>query len=75
MLTITASTAKPVQIRFEALPEQESLNYAIAVAVPEDLYLDDPHGAPDHRKHLTFDFAEEIRSELGWFGPVNGGAV
>ena len=28
------------------------------------LYLDDVHGSPAHRKHLTHYFAEQIRSEL-----------
>jgi hypothetical protein len=32
--------------------------------VPFDLYLDDTHGSPVHRKHLAYYFAEQIREEL-----------
>jgi hypothetical protein len=32
--------------------------------VPLDLYLDDPHGSPAHRRHLTYYYAEQIREEL-----------
>ena len=37
---------------------------AIDKAVPFELYLDDTHGSPKHRQHLTYYFAEQIRKEL-----------
>ena len=42
----------------------EQLKQAIDEAVPFTLYLDDTHGSPPHRKHLTYYFAEQIRGEL-----------
>jgi CO/xanthine dehydrogenase FAD-binding subunit len=63
-LTITASTAKPVKLAFPGIPEADELTRAIANAVPDDLYFDDVHGAPEWRKHLTFELAESIRCEL-----------
>jgi CO/xanthine dehydrogenase FAD-binding subunit len=64
LLTITAATLRPVQLRFEATPAAEELRRAIDDAVPFSLYLDDVHGSPAHRKHLTHYFGEQIRSEL-----------
>ena len=64
LLTITAATVRPVQLRFEGLPAAAKLKRAIDDAVPFSLYLDDVHGSPAHRKHLTHYFAEQIRSEL-----------
>ena len=64
LLTITAATVRPVQLRFEGVPAAEELKRAIDDAVPFGLYLDDVHGSPAHRKHLTHYFAEQIRSEL-----------
>ena len=64
LLTITAATLRPVQLRFERLPGAGGLKRAIDDAVPFGLYLDDTHGSPAHRKHLTYYFAEQIRSEL-----------
>ena len=64
MLTITAATLRPIQLRFEGVPSSARLRDAIDDAVPTSLYLDDVHGSPAHRKHLTHYFAEQIRSEL-----------
>lgn len=63
-LTITAATARPVRLSFDGIPEQAELARSIASAIPDTLYYDDIHGAPEWRKHLTFDLAEEIRREL-----------
>jgi CO/xanthine dehydrogenase FAD-binding subunit len=63
LLTITAATVRPIQLRFEAVPEAEELKRAID-AVPFSLYLDDVHGSPAHRKHLTHYFARRVRSDL-----------
>ena len=64
VLTITAATLRPVQLRFEELPGAGELKRAIDDAVPFSMYLDDVHGSPAHRKHLSYYFAEQIRSEL-----------
>lgn len=64
LLTITAATLRPVQLRFKDIPTAEKLKQAIDDAVPFSLYLDDTHGSPAHRKHLTYYFAEQIREEL-----------
>jgi CO/xanthine dehydrogenase FAD-binding subunit len=64
LLTITAATVRPVQLHFDALPAAEELGLAIDDAVPFSLYLDDVHGTPAHRKHLTRYFADQIRAEL-----------
>jgi CO/xanthine dehydrogenase FAD-binding subunit len=63
LLTITAATVRPVQLRFEALPAAGELKRAIE-AIPFGLYLDDVHGSPAHRQHLTHYFAQQILTEL-----------
>jgi CO/xanthine dehydrogenase FAD-binding subunit len=64
LLTITAGTLRPVQLSFADMVAAEELQRAIDDAVPFSLYLDDPHGSPAHRQHLTYYFAEQIRAEL-----------
>jgi len=64
LLTITASTLRPIQLRFERAPSAAEVKAAIDQAVPFDLYLDDVHGSPAHRQRLTYFFAEQIRAEL-----------
>jgi CO/xanthine dehydrogenase FAD-binding subunit len=64
VLTITAATLRPVQFRFERVPSAAKLKRTIDDGVPFDMYLDDVHGSPPHRKHLTHYFAEQIRCEL-----------
>lgn len=63
-LTITAATVRPLRLHFPSLPSDAELRARIAEAVPDDLYLDDVHGSPPYRKHMTNLFAEEIRREL-----------
>lgn len=63
-LTITAATLRPMQLRLQGEPTREDLKRAIDDAVPYSLYLDDVHGSPAHRKHLTHYFGQQIRSEL-----------
>jgi CO/xanthine dehydrogenase FAD-binding subunit len=64
LLTVTASTLRPVQLRFTSMPSAETLKSVLDDAAPFDLYLDDVHGSPRHRQHLTYYFAEQIRQEL-----------
>ncbi|MFO0879491.1 MAG: FAD binding domain-containing protein [Gemmataceae bacterium] len=63
-LTITAATVRPVVLTFPVLPGREQLRTALDEAVPFHLYLDDMHGTPAHRQHLTHLFAQQIYSEL-----------
>jgi CO/xanthine dehydrogenase FAD-binding subunit len=64
LLTITAATLRPIQFRFEASPSAQDVKRSIDEAVPLELYLDDTHGSPAHRRHLTYYYAEQIRQEL-----------
>jgi CO/xanthine dehydrogenase FAD-binding subunit len=64
ILTVTAATAHPVQLRFKGNPSGAELRDAIDAGIPDAVYFDDVHGSPAHRKHLTYHFGEEIRKEL-----------
>ena len=64
-LTVTASTKRPVHLRFPATPEAGALRAALQRAIPATMWHDDVHGAPDWRRHVTGLLAEEIRQELG----------
>jgi CO/xanthine dehydrogenase FAD-binding subunit len=64
LLTVTAATVRPVQLRFEKPPSDHDLRTAIEAAIPFEVYLDDVHGSPPHRRHLTYHFAKEICAEL-----------
>jgi CO/xanthine dehydrogenase FAD-binding subunit len=64
VLTITAATLRPIQLTFERMPAAAELKRAIDNAAPPDMYLDDVHGSPAHRKHMTHYFAGQICSEL-----------
>lgn len=64
LLTVTASTRRPVQIAFAAPPDADALRDAIRAQIPDDLYHDDVHGKPDWRRAMTLRLAEEIRTEL-----------
>lgn len=64
LLTITAGTCHPIQLRFASMPSAEAVKQAIDEAIPFALYFDDPNGSPPHRQHLTYYFAEQIRQEL-----------
>jgi CO/xanthine dehydrogenase FAD-binding subunit len=64
LLTVSAATIHPVQLRFPCLPQKDALQSALHQEITEDLYFFDPNGRPDHRQHLTHIFAEEIRQEL-----------
>jgi hypothetical protein len=64
VLTITASTPRPVPLAFAALPSGPALRQRIEETIAEDQYYDDVHGAPVWRRHMTLLFAEEIRREF-----------
>jgi CO/xanthine dehydrogenase FAD-binding subunit len=63
-VTITASTVRPLRLWFPAPPGAAALSAAIGAAVADGDWLDDVHGLPQWRRHMTFRLAEEIRREL-----------
>src|SRR3712207_9476601 len=63
-LTVSASTKRPIRLGFDGAPDARSLRERLRETIPDSMYHDDVHGAPDYRKHLTYHFAEEIRGEL-----------
>lgn len=64
LLTVTASTARPVQLRFDRIPTADALRSCLDATIPDMLYFDDAHGTPAYRRHLTRYYAEQIRCEL-----------
>ncbi|MFG2981498.1 FAD binding domain-containing protein [Streptomyces sp. NPDC048258] len=68
LLTVTAGTTRPVRFAFDSMPDAHTLRQSID-AIPADVWFADPNGTPDHRRHLTQHFAEEIRGELIAGGP------
>lgn len=62
VLTVTASTPRPMKFSFSKLPTAGDLRGRIEREIPA--YHDDIHGLPEWRHHMTLHFAEEIRSEL-----------
>jgi CO/xanthine dehydrogenase FAD-binding subunit len=68
LITITASTPRPVQVQFSSPPSATELRRAIDAKIPADGYFDDAHGSADYKRHLTGYFAEQIRAELACHG-------
>lgn len=64
LLTITAATPRPVQLRFDRIPTSRELRSAIDECIPSDGFFDDVHGSAAYKRHLTYHFSEEIRREL-----------
>jgi xanthine dehydrogenase iron-sulfur cluster and FAD-binding subunit A len=74
VLTVTAATKRPVQLRLEASAAalagaltdtlSDSLFEALDAAIPDELYHDDVHGLAAWRKDMTYRLAQEIRAEL-----------
>lgn len=64
LLTITAATARPYQLRFGRVPDARTLREAILFTIPEAEYFEDVHGSARYKRHLTYYFAEEVRAEL-----------
>jgi len=64
LITVTAATVRPVQLRFERAPSADELRHRLDAEIPDGDYLDDVHGSPAYRRHLTHYYAEQIRAEL-----------
>jgi CO/xanthine dehydrogenase FAD-binding subunit len=64
LLTVTAATPRPIQLRFDRPPSAAELRQAIDAKIPADGYFDDVHGSPAYRRRLTHYYAEQIREDL-----------
>jgi CO/xanthine dehydrogenase FAD-binding subunit len=73
-ITLTAATVRPIPLVFEDYPGPSELAAAIDEFVTPDLYFDDSHGTREHRRHLTYYYAEEIRAELGGSHAASSGS-
>jgi CO/xanthine dehydrogenase FAD-binding subunit len=62
-LTVTAATCRPWVFRFEEPPPADELDAALGTIQAAD-YVDDVHGRPAWRAHLTRHYAQQIRAEL-----------
>jgi CO/xanthine dehydrogenase FAD-binding subunit len=67
-LTITASTPRPIRLSFAGLPSRAALRDRIEQDIPPARYYNDVHGSPAWRRHVTLQFAEEIRAEFAGEG-------
>ena len=64
VVTVTAATVRPVQLRFDRVPTARTLRDALDAAIPDEDYFEDVHGSAAYKRHLTYHFAEQIRAEL-----------
>ncbi|MEO7392986.1 MAG: FAD-binding molybdopterin dehydrogenase, partial [Ramlibacter sp.] len=65
LITITAATPRPVQLRLPDGASAQALAQALEAALPDEgSYFDDVNGTPAYKRHITRHFAEEIRAEL-----------
>ena len=64
LLTITAATPRPVQVRFDHPPSASGLRARLDAEIPAAGYFDDVHGSSAYKRHLSYYFAEQIRAEL-----------
>jgi CO/xanthine dehydrogenase FAD-binding subunit len=69
VLTVTAGTVRPVQLRYEALPSASVLARDLAGI---DAWFTDAHGAADWRRAVSGVLGEEIRRELEQGRPDRG---
>jgi CO/xanthine dehydrogenase FAD-binding subunit len=63
-LTVTASTPRPIRFVFPHMPARKALREKLEAEIPREHYYNDVHGSPAWRRHVTLQFAEEIRGEL-----------
>jgi hypothetical protein len=52
------------------MPSRSTLRDKLEAEIPQRLYYNDVHGAPAWRRHVTLQFAEEIRGELAGEHPA-----
>ena len=68
LLTVSAATVHPVLLRLPAGVSPDDVRTALEAEIPDGLYFDDPNGTPEHRRHMTRVYAEQIRAELAGGG-------
>jgi CO/xanthine dehydrogenase FAD-binding subunit len=64
LITITAATSRPIQLRLPEGATATILKQALDDAIPAEGWFDDVNGTPAYKRHVTCHFAEEIRAEL-----------
>jgi CO/xanthine dehydrogenase FAD-binding subunit len=64
LLTVTASTDRPYQVRRAGVPDPDDIVDILYSVVPESSWYDDVHGAPDWRRDVSGAAAREICEEL-----------
>ena len=64
VLTVTAATSRPMQLRFDRMPSADALGQAIGKAIKDADWFDDVHGSAAYKRHLTYYYAEQVRAEL-----------
>jgi CO/xanthine dehydrogenase FAD-binding subunit len=64
VLSVTAATTRPYVFRFPTPPRPAELVSTLAECIPGAAWYDDPHGAPDWRRHISLRSAQEILEEL-----------
>jgi CO/xanthine dehydrogenase FAD-binding subunit len=63
-LTISASTSRPIQLKFDRMPSSDEMCHAIETHVAQGEWFDDVHGSARYKRHLTYYYAVQIREEL-----------
>ncbi|WP_433659945.1 FAD binding domain-containing protein [Nocardia sp. CA-128927] len=63
VVTISGATGRPVVLDFAAAPSDAEIDAEVA-GIDPSLWFDDPHGAPDWRRHVTGVLAREVAAEL-----------
>lgn len=69
VLTVSASTVRPILLRFDRIPSSAELAAEIA-RIEAELWFSDAHGSPDWRRAVSGELAEEVRAELATDGVV-----
>ncbi|GGG13004.1 FAD-binding molybdopterin dehydrogenase [Rhodococcoides trifolii] len=64
VLTVTAATDRPYQVRLAEVPDARHIGNVLYSVVPESSWYDDVHGDPDWRRHVSGAAAREICEEL-----------
>jgi CO/xanthine dehydrogenase FAD-binding subunit len=64
LITITASTPRPVQLRLPAGTSAQGLADLLESVLAQGSYFDDVNGTPAYKRHVTQRFAQQIRAEL-----------
>jgi CO/xanthine dehydrogenase FAD-binding subunit len=63
-VTVTAATPRPIRLSFANVPSADALRVKLSAEIPDASYYNDMHGTPAWRRHVTEQFAEEVRGEL-----------